>query len=208
MNKTTRNIKTNAPLFFIALGALLICIASCKETEYVSPQEYLDKENALLVRYYDELVNVAGEGEPVVYKPRLEAMTAEAIDTVDHRLESGMMLFHTKQGTGDLIPANKRVGYRYSMYAIQEIEGLTGENPDGKSNIYAASPETFSTLPLIYSTSDLQRQLGSIPVGVNEAVQHMRLGGKCKIILPSTINGLGGYFSVLMELEITYIDQN
>ncbi|MBI9062138.1 MAG: hypothetical protein JEZ14_09120 [Marinilabiliaceae bacterium] len=208
MNKITRNIKKNAPLFFIALGALLISITSCKKTEYVSPQEYLDKENELLVKYYDELVNIGEDGNPINDSTRLEVMTAEAIDTVDHRLESGMMLFHTKQGTGDLISANKRVGYRYSIYQISEIEGVTGEEYLG-SNIYDASPEIFSTLPLIYSTSDLQRQLGSnIPVGVNEAVQYMRLGGKCKIILPSTINGTGRYLSILMELEITYIDQN
>lgn len=207
MNKTTRNIKKNIPLFFIALGALLISIASCKKTEYKSPQEYLDEENELLVKYYDELVNIGEDGNPINDSTRLEVMTAEAIDTVDHRLESGMMLFHTKQGTGDLIPANKRVGYRYSLYLIEEIEGVTG-NTYGTSNLYADSPEVFATLPLVYSTSDLQRQLGGIPVGVNEAVQYMRLGGKSKIILPSTINGLSGYNSVLMELEITYIDQN
>jgi len=207
MNKTTRNIKKNVPLFFIAIGALLISIASCKKTEYKSVQEYLDEENELLERYYEELINVAGEDEQAVWKPRLEVMAAEAIDTVDHRFESGMMLFHTKQGTGDLIPANKRVGYRYSMYRIGEIEGTTGQVLI-ESNIYADSPAVFSTLPLIYSTSDLQRRLGGVPVGVNEAVQHMRLGGKCQLVLPSTINGKGGYYSVYMELEITYIDQN
>ena len=201
MNKTTRNIKKNAPLFFIALGALLISMASCKKTEYKSPQEYIDEENELLVRYYDEQLEDHNDSV------RLDVMTAEAIDTVDHRFESGMMLFHMKQGTGDLIPANKRVGYRYSLYQIGEIEGVTGEVLKG-SNLYADSPEVFTALPLIYSTYDLQRQLGGISVGVNEAVQYMRLGGKSKIIMPSTINGYGGYFSVLMELEITYIDQN
>ncbi len=207
MNKTIRNIKRNASLFIIALGALLISIASCKKTEYKSPQEYLDEENELLVRYYDELVNLDDKGQPINDSTRLEVMTAQAIDTVDHRFESGMMLFHTKQGTGDLIGANKSVGYRYSAYQVVGNDTIT-DAILRESNEYSVSPVVFTTKPLVYSTSDLQRQLGGIPVGVNEAVQYMRLGGKCKIILPSTINGYGGYFSVLMELEVTYINQD
>jgi len=209
MNRITRNIKKNASLFFIALGALILSVASCKKTEYKSPQEYLDEENELLVRYYDEQINKDEEGNLINDSTRLEIMTAAAIDTVDHRFESGMMLFHLEQGRGDLITANKQIGYRFKRFVITENDTtkVTYDIELG-DNYTETSPVLFTTQSLVYSDYELKRRLGSIPAGVNEAAQYMRLGGKGRVVMPSTINGESGYFSTMLEFEITYIGQD
>jgi len=134
---------------------------------------------------------------------RLDSMSAAAVDTVDHRFESGLMLFHTKIGDGDSIKLFKKVGYRFKAYSVADTSGVTYEAYNG-TNEYAITPTTYRT----YILNDAATANSSgVPLGINEALQHMRLNGESKIILPSTIGGVNGYFSTIYEIKVTYLEQ-
>jgi hypothetical protein len=185
-------IKKNIPVLVSVLGIVAVLWGCEKERTYVSPQEYLDRETELLNRYYNE--------EMPNGLSRLDVTTAEAIDTVDKRNESGMMLYHTKIGTGDSIKAYKKVGYRFKKYAVVDSSGVTLEYLVN-SNYYSYAQSDFTTYPIY------QQSGSAIEPGINEAVQHMRLYGESKVVVPSPIGLNAQYTTYVYEIEVTYLGQ-
>jgi|GEM_PF-4527973 len=201
MNNTYNTIKK----IFIPAVVAVILMTACENNNnnFINPKELLAAEQALLDRYYNEIIRNDST--------RLEVMSAEAIDTVDHRFESGMMLFHTKIGIGDSIKAYKKVGFRYSNYGIvlqndTVIKGtdttfveVTAEKLR-ESNEYSVSPFTFTTFPVGSSANS------GAYLGVNEAILHMKLYGKTKVVMPSTLADKQ-FKSHIFEIELTYLEQ-
>ena len=174
---------------------MLVGFAACSEDrDYFNPKEALEAEKQLLIRYYNEPM---GNG-----MTRLDSMSAAAVDTVDHRLESGLMLFHTKIGEGDSVKLFKKVGYRFTAYKIkQDTLDVTHEVYQG-SNEYANSPATYRTF-LINDAQTAGNE--KVPLGINEALLHMCFKGKSKIVLPSTIAG-SQFEPYVYEIEVTYLE--
>jgi len=181
----------------VVVIVMFIGLVACNDNNnYFNPKEAIEKEQVLLDDYYSELM-LSG-------RTRLDSMSAEAIDTVDQRFENGMMLFHTEIGDGDSVKVFNEVGYRYTMYEIKQDEsGKVYEIPVG-SNEYANSPQTYRAY--LINDANSSRIQGNPSLGVNEALQHMRLNGKCKVVLPSNIAGTQ-FQTVIYELEVTYIQQ-
>ncbi|MCU4175425.1 hypothetical protein [Carboxylicivirga sp. N1Y90] len=182
-------------LFLIALLAFTVVACEDNYNPY-NPQEQIDAENKLLDDYYNELI----DGDLT----RLQVMSASAFDTVDHRRESGLMLFHNKVTDLDSVGLFKQVGYRYKVYSIGRDE-TSGEIVEVAldSNYYSPSPAVYTT----YIINDGNSAKGTgVALGINEAIQHMREGSKATIILPSSIGGVSGYFSTKYELEVTYLE--
>ncbi|MCU4157941.1 hypothetical protein J1N10_18350 [Carboxylicivirga sp. A043] len=191
-------------LTIISAIALLISFAACDDNNnYFNIKEAIAAEQELLERYYDE--------EMDNNLSRLDSTTAVAIDTVDHRFESGMMLYHTHIGEGDSIGAYKTVGFRYTNYAI----GLTNdtiiiENDTivnevtrefaRESNIYSNTPFTFTTYPV----GGVPAASSNVYAGVNEAIMHMRLFGKAKVVMPSSLAD-NQYQPHVFEIEVTSV---
>lgn len=175
---------------------MFVGFVACRDNnKYINPKELIDAELALLDRYYNQMMDNE--------MTRLDSMSAIAIDTVDNRFESGLMLFHTKIGDGDSVKLFKRVGYRFKAYSVTEDSlGVTRETYSG-SNEYAAAPTTYVT----YILNDANAANSTkVALGINEALQHMRLNGESKIVLPSTIGGVNGYFSTVYEIKVTYLE--
>jgi len=198
-------MKNFNPIIVITTILLLGFYACDSNNNFFNPAEALEAEQELLDRYYNEIMDDD--------LTRLDSLTAVSIDTVDHRRESGMMLFHSKIGVGDSIKAYKNVGFRYRNYAIGLTIDTVVVGTDTtfvektievlrESNENATGPFTFVTYPV-----------GGVPAagsnvfpGVNEAVMHMKLYGKAKVVLPSPI--ADNQFSThIFELEVTYMEQ-
>ncbi|WP_430815986.1 hypothetical protein [Carboxylicivirga sp. RSCT41] len=176
--------------------ALFISFAACDDNNnYFNVQEAIEAEQELLDRYYNEEMDNG--------MSRLDSTTAVVLDTIDNRFQSGLMLYHTHIGEGDSIGAYRTVGFRYKRYQIA-ID--TTDNADKtvevlmESNEFSISPFTFTTYPV-----------GGSPVagtsvfpGINEAILEMRLFGKAKVVLPSSIAD-GQYSPHIFELEVTTV---
>ncbi|MCG8581066.1 MAG: hypothetical protein MI866_14195 [Bacteroidales bacterium] len=196
--------KTFNLTILFAIG-LLISFAACDDNNnYFNVQEAIEAEQELLERYYDEEMENG--------LSRLDSMTAVAIDTVDNRLESGMMLYHTHIGEGDSIGAYKSVSFRYTNYAIGVMIKDTlvvGTDTtfiektvefERENNIYSISPFTFTTYPI----GGTPAAGSNVYAGVNEAVMHMRLFGKAKVVMPSSL--ADNQFSPhVFEIEVTSV---
>ncbi len=184
-------------LILLSAIVLLVGFAACdSNNNYINPKELIAEEIELLDRYYNEEMHSG--------MTRIDSMTAASIDTLDNRLESGLMLFHTKIGEGDSIKVFNKVGYRFALYNIaQDSTGVTYESYNG-SNEYATAPASYTTFLLNDGTS--ARTTG-VPLGLNEALLNMRLGGEAKIVLPSSIGGVSGYYTTIYELKVTYLEQ-
>ncbi|MCU4165236.1 hypothetical protein [Carboxylicivirga caseinilyticus] len=204
MNKTLINKVIYNSFLSVAVIALTIFIGCDDPYSYTSPQEYLDSEMKLLNEFYANIIDTVDNVE----RTWLEKSTAEAIDTVDNRDGSGMMLFHTKIGEGDSVKLYKRVGYRYTQYQVLIYTDTIAEKDFPgmfyyTSNEYSNSPVLYTTFPKSdsYSASSL-----GIPQGVNEAILNMRYGGECRVVLPSTINANSSYITTIFDLKITYLE--
>ncbi len=187
-------------LFILSAIALLVGFASCNDNNnYINPKELIEAELELLDRYYNEEMESG--------LTRIDSMTAAAIDTVDNRMESGLMLFHTKIGEGDSIKIYNKVAYRYKRYAIaQDSLDVTYEAPAGLdwNNEYANAPMFYTTYLLNDGTS---ANSTGVPLGINEALLNMRFGGEAKIVLPSSIGGVSGYYTTIYDIRVTYLEQ-
>ncbi len=184
-------------LFILSAIALLVGFASCNDNNnYINPKELIEAELELLDRYYNEEMESG--------LTRIDSMTAAAIDTVDNRMESGLMLFHTKIGEGDSIKIYNKVAYRFSAYNIaQDSTDVTYEAYAG-SNEYANAPMSYTTYLLNDGTS---ANSTGVPLGINEALLNMRFGGEAKIVLPSSIGGVSGYYTTIYDIRVTYLEQ-
>ncbi|MBK3518104.1 FKBP-type peptidyl-prolyl cis-trans isomerase [Carboxylicivirga marina] len=193
MNKRKVFNQTILAVFVLSVG-----FASCEtNNNYFNAKEALEQEQALLERYYNEEMENG--------LSRLDSTTAVTVDTVDHRYESGMMMYHTHIGEGDSIGAYKTVGFRYNRYQIFiDTDTITNEETTVEvlleSNEYSITPFSFTTYPV-----------GGAPVagsnvfpGVNEAIMHMRLFGKAKVVLPSTIAD-NQFQPHIFEIEVTTV---
>ena len=175
--------------------AIMLIMASCDTPTYINPQEYLDQEQALLNEFYN---SIQEDGQTW-----LDSMTSVTVDTIDHRNESGMMMFHTKVGTGDSVKVFKSVGFRYTQYQIlRDTVDLPGMYA-AASNDYALSPQVYTTFLLTDANSSYAT---SIPQGVNEAILNMRYGGECRVVVPSTINSNSNYITTIWDLRVTYLE--
>ena len=132
--------------YTLSVLLLVLSFTACKETdEYKSPEESLAEENALLERYYNEPM---GNG-----MTRLEYDTYNALDTIDHRSTTGMMLYLLPNDgykeLGDSVRVNKRVGYRYNIYKIS-VNNDTGVTEEFQyaSNYNTSVPVEFTTAPV------------------------------------------------------------
>ncbi|WP_439185135.1 hypothetical protein [Carboxylicivirga taeanensis] len=192
-----KNNKIRYNLILLSAIALLVGAAACNDNNnYINPKELIAEELELLDRYYNEKLQ---DGSI-----RLDSMSAAAIDTVDHRLESGLMLFHTKVGGGDSIRTFQKVAYRFSAFNIaQDSTGVTYEAYAG-TNEYAEDPASYTTFPVNDAAT---ANASGVPIGLNEALLHMRFGGEAKIVLPSSIGGVNGYYTTIYELKVTYMEQ-
>lgn len=193
-NSIKKNIISNSLLAIALLG--LVVLASCESNTYISPKQYLEQEQVLLNEFYN---SIQEDGNTW-----LDSMTAVAVDTIDHRAESGLMLFHTDLGKpdADSIKLFKRVGYRFSKYEVLRDED---SNEPGLyyigSNEYSQSPAVYTTFLLNDAGSASQY---GIPLGINEAILNMKYGGKCTVVLPSLI-GDNSYITTAYDIEITYL---
>lgn len=192
-----RNIKISFKYCILFAFVVIIGLASCKETYYGIDYEELSREELELLERYHEEIMANGLS-------RIDSTTAVSIDTIDHRYTTGLMMYHTEIGKGDSVKLFKNVGYRYNVYAIGEEDDVTYEAYNA-SNYYSPSPVVYRAYIINDGTSASQT---GVPLGINEALLHMRLGGKSKVVLPSTIAGTGtNFLSLVYELEVTYIEQ-
>ncbi|TRX70809.1 hypothetical protein [Carboxylicivirga sp. M1479] len=183
-------------IFPVLIGGALFMSACETNSNYINPKELIEAEQELLDRYYHEGMHSG--------MTRIDSMTAASIDTVDHRFESGLMMFHTKIGEGDSIKVFKRVGYRFTAFNIAQDEetDVTYEAYAG-TNESSYSPASYTTFPV----NDAGSASGTgVPLGLNEALLHMRFGGEAKIVLPSEIGGVNGYYTTIYELRVTYLE--
>lgn len=192
-----KNKKIDIKLILIAVLTLTIGFSACNSNNnFVNPKELIEAEQQLLDRYYNEMMS-----NDMV---RLDSMTAAALDTMDHRFESGLMLFHTKIGDGDSIKIFNKVGYRFTAYNIaQDTLDVTYEAYAG-SNDYSNAPVSYTTYLLNDAAS---ANATGVPLGINEALLNMRYGGEAKVVLPSAIGGVNGYYTTIYELRVTYLEQ-
>jgi hypothetical protein len=183
-------------LLILSAIILVIGFAACDDdNNYVNPKELIAAEQELLERYYNEEMDNG--------LSRLDSTTAVAIDTIDHRLESGLMLYHTHIGEGDSIGTYKTVGFRYNRYVIAIDTTNNAEKTFeilAESNQYSTSPLTFTTYPV----GGTPAPGTSIYAGVNEAITHMRLFGKAKIVMPSSL-GDNQFQPFVFEIEVTSV---
>lgn len=187
-----------------AMGVLFIGLAACDDPyQFHDYREDIEAEQELLDRYYNEKIS---DG----ITTRHDSMSAAAVITDDRRDQSGLMIYHTWIGDGDSIEHYDFVSYRYKTYAIGletvdtlengEIIDITVEVPIS-DNLYEYAPATVVVYPLNGSPTS-----NSATPGINEALLEMRLRGKAKIVVPSAINNINGYYTTIYELEVTAID--
>lgn len=192
-----KNLISKKRINNIILGIALLAIfglGSCESNSYVNPQEYLDDELELLNEFY-------GIDKDYGW---LDSMSAVAIDTVDRRQATGMMLFHTKIGEGDSIKIYKKVGFRYKQYQIlTDTLDQPGLYYYG-SNEFLPSPTVYTTFLISDATSAYST---GVPQGVNEAILRMRNGGEARVVVPSTINANISYITTVYDLKITYLEE-
>lgn len=172
----------------------VMMLAACETQTFISPKEYLAQEQALLNEFYN---SIQEDGNTW-----LDSMTAQSVDTIDHRGESGMMLFHTKVGSGDSVKLFKRVGYRFYKYQVLRDEATN--EPD----IYDIGSNDYSLSPAVYTTyiinDGASSQSSGVPLGVNEAILNMKYDGKSTVVCPSPI-GDNQYITTVYDLHITYL---
>ncbi|TLX74690.1 hypothetical protein E9993_12295 [Labilibacter sediminis] len=187
-------VKFLAKLF--SLLAIIIFV-SCETTKYQSHNQLVAAEMELL----DEFLEYVEEDDNPEGFTTKELLTDMAVDTIDHSLESGMIYFEMKTGSGDLPKAGTEVGYRYVSYRIlEDTAGIARAFASG-SNYYQANPEYFT----IGDDASSLSYRGIYP-GIVEAITNMRLFGKSTVIIPSPI-GPGDYVSRMYELELTYMSK-
>ncbi|MCT4644457.1 MAG: hypothetical protein N4A74_05665 [Carboxylicivirga sp.] len=201
-----KNYKLNIkPVLLVALTLILGFYACDDNNNYINPKELIAAEQELLDRYYNEIIRNDST--------RLQIMTAEAIDTIDLRLQSGLLLFHTEIGTGDSVKAFKEVGFRYSNYGIilQNDTVINGTDTTfvektaealRETNKYGSAPFTFRTFP----SGSAAAANANVYLGVNEAIMHMKLYGKAKVVMPSTLAD-NQFNPHIFEIDLTYLEQ-
>lgn len=205
MNKSKQN-KLLSNLFLGTAMLVLVSIVGCETYSYTSPQEYLDNELKLLNKFYNTL-----QADDQTW---LDSMTMVSLDTIDHRLTTGMLLFHTKIGEGDSIKLYKRVGYRYNAYVVGaytdtvEVDGETIVND--LTGMFFAGTNEYANAPMFYNAypiTDSNSAYGTgVPLGVNEAILNMRYGGECRVVVPSSLNSNVGYTTYIYDLRVTYLE--
>jgi len=161
-----------------------------------------------LVRYGVASKDTIAMKKNIEYLPRLDYFAKLALDTVDLRKESGLLMLHikdtdwdAKEELGDSIGINKVVGTRYSLYKVADSKGETYLKyaETNKSDVTPSVSHTFD--PNVGSSSS------KFSSGMNMALQHMRLYGRAIIILPSTISVSKNYETFYYDVKITYLEK-
>lgn len=193
--KKSRQKKTISKFIIGGVIAAMVATTSCEEQKYFNPKEYIEKEQVLLNEFYNSLQDNN--------QTWLDSMTATAIDTIDHRATTGMMMFHTKVGTGDSVKIYKRVAYRYSAYQVlRDTLDQPGMYLVG-SNKYSISPDVYTTYPVSDASGSYST---GVSQGLNEAILNMKYNGESRVVLPSSINGSSNYITHIYDISITYLE--
>ncbi len=178
----------------VVVVSAIFMLVGCETRTYISPKQYLEQEQVLLNEFYN---SIQEDGNTW-----LDSMTAVSVDTVDHRGESGMMLFHTEVGEGDSVRLFKRVAYRLTKYEILR------DDETNEPGLYYIGSNEYSQSPIVYTTFILNdagsSSASGVALGINEAILNMRFGGKSTVVLPSLI-GDNSYITTAYDLHITYL---
>ncbi len=124
----------------------------------------------------------------------LAEWTALATDTIDKRNESGLLYFEMLKGTGDSVRTGKQVSVRYTFYEI-------GRDDDDKPKLFYSSSNATSMAPLTYIAGNTS----SVFAGLDQGIRFMRLFGKSRLIIPSSI-GTGQYITLVADVEVTALE--
>ncbi len=172
------------PFLLTVMAAGFLFFSACEDNVYrINSKKLLAEEQELLAEYLE--LNE-------------DSLVEAAIDTIDKSLESGLILFRMKEGSGDSVTAGKKVGFRFSLYRLARDTMnvpalyLTDSNiGDYEAVIYQAGSAT----PL------------SRGGGLDEGIRYMRRGEKAKMILPSPIWGSNDFSTRFIDVEVTYVEQ-
>ena len=178
----------------LSLLAIIIFVG-CETTKYQSYSQLVESEMELLGEF---LEYVEPENNPDELNNK-DFLTDIAVDTIDHSLESGMMYFEMRTGSGDLPTTGTEIGYRYNSYRILEDTAGVARAFFNGGNYYSTNPESF----ILGEDAQSLSYRGIYP-GIVEAIQYMRRYGKSTVIIPSPI-GPGDYVSRMYEIEISYM---
>lgn len=130
----------------------------------------------------------------------LEYWTRQAVDTVDNSRGTGLIYFENVTGTGDEVTYGKEVGYGYSKWVIDVDE-------EDKVGMFSIGEYNYN---VENNYNDLTFRVGAedtgVPMGIQSAIQYMRMGGKSMVIVPSTLDD-GRYRTYIYFIKITWLSE-
>lgn len=190
---------------FISLStALLSLLPSCGDTKTYS--DYQDEEDEAIERFINSKgISIVGT-MPETDGEWLNKNGKEEYFLYTSGKAKGLYYHQVKKGEGDLAPQNNWTAYiRYVGY------NMKGDMIYNCTAQYAPDPQSFK----ISSTSSDQ----TFGVGFQQAVKNLRIGGKCKVIIPfdignsenTTIKGYitsdeGEYRTMYYEIELVGLE--
>jgi len=173
---------TGMLLRLVLMFPILLITWSCEENNNFIDFAQLEADEKALIQDFLDL--------------NLEEWKSQSTNFIDNRDESGLIFFETIKGTGDSVQLNRQVSIRYTFYEISRDENNVPRLVHWTSNVN-------SIAPLTYITGDTRDVL----VGLDEGIRYMRLFGKSRMIIPSSI-GTQEFIPIVAEVEITAMELN
>ncbi|MGQ1946598.1 hypothetical protein ACT3CD_05805 [Geofilum sp. OHC36d9] len=168
---------------FLLLSILAISVA-CEDNSYnsINYEEMEAEELAILGEFYDN-------------SDAWDSLLTISTDTIDKRSSSGLMYLERVKGTGDSVLVGKQVGVRFSSYVLDR-DSL------GKPALFLYESNTNSPAPhtFVVGSGD------AYYTGLEEGVSYMKNFGKSTLILPSTISTGRSYLTMVVDVEVVFVE--
>ncbi len=190
---------------FVSLSTVFVAsLMGCGDTMTYS--DYQEEEDEAIEKFInDRHISVVGE-MPGSDGEWLNGEGKEIYCLYASGKAKGLYYHQVKKGDGDIIPQNDWTAYvRYVGY------GMNGNMIYNCTSQYAPDPQCFK---LSSNASD-----ATFGVGFQQAVKNLRVGGKCKVIIPFdignsdnvTIKGyttsdVGEYRTMYYEIELVGLE--
>ncbi len=164
----------------VTIVTIVLFSVGCEKYTYIDYAKLAADEKELLADYYSTNL----------FMDTLNAYP----DTIDKRNSTGLMYFSKQKGDGDSVLYGKKVGVYYTRQVLyRDSLGNVAISDVVENNYLEANP-------LIFTIGDK-----SVFTGFDQAVRYMRMNGKSKVIVPSTLGSTNIYQTYIFDLELVYI---
>lgn len=167
---------------------LISSLIGCEKIELTNYAANAQEEMDLLRDFYEN-----------TYNHKYDSILNLAIDTIDERKSSGILLMHRVIGDGVKVEYGKSVGFKYTRYLI-------GRDSLKTPQLYTSGSNLKETDLFVYTagyTSGTTLINSAVSAGLDYAIRKLNKEGQATIVIPSTISTSS--LNEIWDIDIQYI---